>query len=49
MAPLPEAAEVSPDLIRRRRKVEQKRQEQDRRDELEYIENGPHYAGSDHA
>ena len=47
MAPLPEAAEVSPDLIRRRRKVEQKRPEQDRRDELEYIENGPHYAGSD--
>ena len=49
MAPLPEAAKVSPDLIRRGRKVEQKRQEQDRHDELEFIENGPHYAGSDHA
>jgi hypothetical protein len=28
--------------------VEQKHRDQERRDELEFIENGPHYVGFDH-
>ena len=47
MAPLHKAAELSPDLIKRLRKVEQKHRDQERRDELEFIENGPHYIGFD--
>jgi hypothetical protein len=47
MAPLHKAAELSPDLIKRLRNVEQKHRDQERRNELEFIENGPHYIGFD--
>ena len=47
MAPLHKTAELSPDLIKRLRKVEQKHRDQERRNELEFIENGPHYIGFD--
>jgi hypothetical protein len=41
------ARQLSPDLIKRLRKVEQKHRDQERRDELEFIENGQHYIGFD--
>jgi hypothetical protein len=47
MAPLHEAAELSPGLIKRLRAVEQKHRKADRRSELEFLENGPHYVGFD--
>ena len=42
-----QSSRAVPCLIKRLRKVEEKHRDQERRDELEFIENGPHYIGFD--
>ena len=42
-----QSSRAVPDLIKRLRTVEQKDRDQERRNELEFIENGPYYIGFD--